>query len=326
MTRVSVIVPVHNDAPSIERCAQALWRQTCLADVEFVFVDDGSTDESWPVLQRVADGAPVRKGQIRLLRFPENRGADVARLSAAEASSGDFLAFCDADDELPPEYLETLCSVAERTGADVVCCPVDEMLPDGRILRHDSVSDAADPDALIDAEFHSVHFNSLCNKLFQRRLFLERPVITPSRRCRVFEDLFMVAQLLPRCRKLALTSKTGYRYRRRTESMSGTWRPGYMDDVLLIATELEKVMPARHQAAIDHFRHLALRLMVKYRYGTHAEFRRLWPKLHTWRSLCRDRRLNWGIRMAVFLATYAFTPVSFLDGWAFRFRSGGKHP
>ena len=50
MTKVSVIVPIYNVAPYIERCARSLFEQT-LEDMEFIFVDDCSSDNSIAVLK-----------------------------------------------------------------------------------------------------------------------------------------------------------------------------------------------------------------------------------------------------------------------------------
>ncbi len=65
MPKISVIVPVYNVAPYMERCARSLFGQT-LEDMEFIFVDDCSPDESIAVLRRVMQDYPERMNQVRI--------------------------------------------------------------------------------------------------------------------------------------------------------------------------------------------------------------------------------------------------------------------
>ena len=69
---VSVIIPVYNVAPFIEQCAQSLFRQT-LENVEFIFVDDASPDNSMELLEKCLEQYPARKSRTKLLHHPVNR-------------------------------------------------------------------------------------------------------------------------------------------------------------------------------------------------------------------------------------------------------------
>lgn len=62
--KVSVYVPIYNVAPFIERCARSLFEQT-LEDLEYIFVDDKSPDDSVDILLRVLDEYPHRKSQVQ---------------------------------------------------------------------------------------------------------------------------------------------------------------------------------------------------------------------------------------------------------------------
>ncbi len=139
MPLVSVIVPAHNAAPFIERTIASVRGQTC-ADWEVVAVDDGSTDETWELLQRA--GAKVRS-----FRRERAGGPAVARNLALEHAAGELVVFLDADDLLLPRYLErqlaSYRAAVRSPGAEVglVSC-------DARILigdRHDRDSDRYAP-------------------------------------------------------------------------------------------------------------------------------------------------------------------------------------
>ena len=66
MPSVSVIVPVYNTEPYVAQCVRSLFGQT-LEDVEFIFIDDASTDKSMAVIEQVLEEEfPLRKSQVKL--------------------------------------------------------------------------------------------------------------------------------------------------------------------------------------------------------------------------------------------------------------------
>ena len=93
---VSVVIPVHNGAKYLRECVASVLGQT-LAPLEVIIVDDGSTDATPEIALSL--GAPVR-----LLR-QDRQGPAAARNAGAEAASGRFLAFIDADDIWEPDKL-----------------------------------------------------------------------------------------------------------------------------------------------------------------------------------------------------------------------------
>jgi glycosyltransferase involved in cell wall biosynthesis len=95
--RVSVIIPVYNGAATIGRALQSVFDQT-FADFEIVVVDDGSTDRTRAIVEQFGD----RVGLVE----QANCGPSAARNNGARHSSGEFLAFLDADDEWLPRKLE----------------------------------------------------------------------------------------------------------------------------------------------------------------------------------------------------------------------------
>ena len=105
--RFSIIVPIFNAEKYIGGCVDSVLRQTC-ADYELIIIDDGSTDGSATICQRLADANP----QMRVLR-QANGGQLSARLSGIQAARGDYCLFLDADDALLPESLGILAEALE---------------------------------------------------------------------------------------------------------------------------------------------------------------------------------------------------------------------
>lgn len=102
MTKFSVVIPLYNKRPHIDRAIASALAQT-LAPHEIIVVDDGSSDGSYEYVEDLADS------RIKLHR--RNRpgpGGYAARNFGIEHASGDWIAFLDADDEWLPNHLEII--------------------------------------------------------------------------------------------------------------------------------------------------------------------------------------------------------------------------
>lgn len=128
MGRISVVVPIYNVEPYLEECLRSLLAQT-ERDLEIVMVDDGSTDASAAIAQRFA----ARDARFRLIRCP-NGGLGRARNVGIDAATGEFLAFLDSDDVLPPRAYELLSGALAQSGSDFACGNVLR-LTDGQLTQ-----------------------------------------------------------------------------------------------------------------------------------------------------------------------------------------------
>jgi dolichol-phosphate mannosyltransferase len=113
---VSVVVPVHGEASNLPLLVDALDRVTAGHHRwEYVFVNDGSPDDSLAVLQRLASINP----RIRILDLSRNFGKEAALSAGLAAASGDAVICMDADLQHPPALVPALLDQWER-GAEVV--------------------------------------------------------------------------------------------------------------------------------------------------------------------------------------------------------------
>lgn len=121
MKRVSLIVPVYNAAKYLPAMAESLLTQDW-ENMQILFSDDGSTDESVQILTRLAE----RDSRITIV-IEENGGVSAARNRALALVDGDYIGFADADDILAPDYVRKLVEALEATGADMACCGFDRI-------------------------------------------------------------------------------------------------------------------------------------------------------------------------------------------------------
>jgi CDP-glycerol glycerophosphotransferase len=123
--RISVVVPFYNNGDVLADCLQSIAAQT-FRDLEVIMVDDGSTDDGPRIAREQAAADP----RFTLLTVP-NGGPGFARNRGAERASGEFLAFVDGDDMLPPQAYEVLLHTLEKSGSDFVSGNVYRIGPEG---------------------------------------------------------------------------------------------------------------------------------------------------------------------------------------------------
>ncbi len=119
--KVSVLVPVYGVEKYIERCVISLFEQT-YNDIEFIFVNDCTKDDSIAVLHNVLQRYPNRTQQVKIIKHVVNRGLAAARNTALDNATGDYLMHVDSDDYLETNAVELLVGMALEKNADIVVC------------------------------------------------------------------------------------------------------------------------------------------------------------------------------------------------------------
>ncbi|MEV7786416.1 glycosyltransferase family 2 protein [Streptomyces sp. NPDC088106] len=113
MPKLSVVVPLHNVEPFVESTLRSLAGNAG-PDVEFLLVDDCSTDATSWVVDRWAEKLPG----ARVIRHERNMGIAQARNTGIDAAGGEFLTFLDGDDWYGPGHLAGMVAAMEELGCD----------------------------------------------------------------------------------------------------------------------------------------------------------------------------------------------------------------
>jgi glycosyltransferase involved in cell wall biosynthesis len=115
---VSVIVPLYNEEESLPELSEWIDRVCKEANLsyEIVFVDDGSTDTSWSVVEELIQKNPDLKG----IKFRRNYGKSAALNQGFEAASGDVVITMDADLQDSPDEIPELYRMIKEEGYDLV--------------------------------------------------------------------------------------------------------------------------------------------------------------------------------------------------------------
>jgi CDP-glycerol glycerophosphotransferase len=191
--RISVVVPFYNNADVLGDCLASIAAQT-FRDLEVIMVDDGSTDDGAQIARARAAADP----RFTLVQTA-NGGPGRARNLGVERATGEFLAFVDGDDMLPPHAYETLLHTLESSGSDFVSGAVQRVGTGGvhpsalheRAIKGRKIGThvTRSPELLYDI--------SVWNKLFRKSFWDSRGLHYPEGM--VWEDL----QLMTRAHVLA---------------------------------------------------------------------------------------------------------------------------
>ncbi|HSX00245.1 MAG TPA: glycosyltransferase family 2 protein [Patescibacteria group bacterium] len=140
---ISIIVPIHNEASNIPLLFRELTKHTEIApyQFEFVFVDDGSTDDSLERLQELTG----KDERVRVLEFARNFGKEAAVSAGLDAAWGEAAIILDADLQHPPALIPDFITAWEQ-GNDVVIGVRRYSKQEGRFKRLTS-----------DAFYHLLH-------------------------------------------------------------------------------------------------------------------------------------------------------------------------
>ena len=117
--KVSILIPVYGVEQYIAECARSLFSQT-YRDLEFIFVDDCSPDNSISVLKKVLEDYPDRANQVHIIRHETNKGVGTARQTAFTHATGECIMHADSDDLLPADAVELLVGGMQKGAYDIV--------------------------------------------------------------------------------------------------------------------------------------------------------------------------------------------------------------
>lgn len=202
---ITIVVPVYNAERTLEVCVESLFNQTYPC-IEYIFIDDGSTDGSLDLLERLTT-LSSRGKNCKIIRSDKNRGTAYARALAIDDATGEWLMFCDSDDRMEPEMTSCMMAVAIEQDADIVTTSYYADSPNsGRVISY-SATDTAE---LNEAAIDTLHF-SLWNKLIRTSLVkTNRLHGFTSAKC--WDDLAIVAPALALAGKIAVMHEAYYHY------------------------------------------------------------------------------------------------------------------
>lgn len=211
--KITVIVLIYNVEQYIEKCIESLYNQS-LDLIEYIFIDDCSTDNSINILKRIMDNYPYRAANSIIITNKTNQGQAKSRINGIINAHGKYVIFCDSDDFVAYNAYQDMYDYIELTKNDIIACDFYRVYShsksDELYLGNDT------PHDWIKSILLSKKMGALWCHLIRRDLFAD--LISPKGN--IMEDTVILTQCLIKSKKVSTYNKPLYFYNYRENSIS----------------------------------------------------------------------------------------------------------
>ena len=213
-----MIIPCHNSIRYLDDCWESIYTQSIgLSNMQVIFVDDASTDNTVEYLERYKKEAP---DSVSIIRLRENRRQGGARNEALKYVKGEYIRFLDSDDIILPNSNERLYQKAKKYNVDIIQfnqCTVDN--------KQGSVSELISTNELIEIAgtnevkriLYHPKFSCTHHSKFYRADFVKR-VGTHFAEKRIYEEPLFVYPMVFYTKSFLFLAETHYAFRQHEES------------------------------------------------------------------------------------------------------------
>lgn len=201
---ISVIIPVYNVKPYLEKCLDSVVSQT-YKELEIILVDDGSTDGSG----KICDDYALNDPRIHVIH-QVNKGLSVARNVGIEKAIGEWISFVDSDDWLELEMYETLYNIHLKYGGDIISCkPRMHCYSPQKLKDSERIVQMTGEEAIKELLTQKTVRFEVWNKLWHRKLIGNERFIVGQ----VSEDVHFDLLIFMKCKHFVHIEKSLYNYR-----------------------------------------------------------------------------------------------------------------
>lgn len=211
MPEISIIVPIYNVEKYLERCVESILNQT-FEDFEIILVNDGSTDKSGDICDRLK----FKDYRIKVVH-KENGGVSSARNKGLEISNGEFITFIDPDDYIELDALGYIYNLSKDNNAEIGVYKmntfkIQELKNINKYKNNVEEFRIYEGDEIIKEYIYNETFlHSVCNKIYSRSLISK---INLKFICdiRYAEDALFNYNILSNCNRLVYSNLRKYNY------------------------------------------------------------------------------------------------------------------
>jgi glycosyltransferase involved in cell wall biosynthesis len=208
MTRLSILIPVYNQARYLPECLNSVLNQE-FADFEAIAIDDGSTDESLSILKQFAG----RDRRLKVISQP-NGGYGRAMNAGLAAAQGIYIGIVESDDTVDPRMYAELFKAADQTGADIVKCSFRRIFSNRLQSEERGWYDAA------GKRFSLKEHPELCRlhpaiwtAIYKRRMLTDNRIVFSEPPGASYQDVPLFAETFSATESIYIIPKALYHYR-----------------------------------------------------------------------------------------------------------------
>lgn len=212
--KISVIVPVYNVEKYLNKCINSLLNQT-LKNIEFIFVNDASTDNSLQILEKYAK----KDNRIKIVN-QEHSKPGTARNNGLKIAQGEFIGFVDSDDYVDCDFYEKLYTAAISNNADISTASILKHKPkyDKYLIENKKIRLANSiTDKIKLCSDKTNRFFQCWNKIYKNTLIKEHNIkFTESK---LHEDVEFAIKAIFYANKIVSVPKIKYHYVQNSNSI-----------------------------------------------------------------------------------------------------------
>ncbi|MGM7721169.1 glycosyltransferase [Metabacillus sp. Hm71] len=209
---VSVIIPVYNAEKYVAHCIESLLAQT-LKECEFIFINDGSKDESLKIIER------YRKLDHRIkIINQKNQGVSIARNRGLEIAAGEYIGFVDSDDYIKNNMYEVLYTSVKQDDCDAIISNLEyEMNGNKFVTTYPFSNDTKLDKTYIEQQLlpyflKNDNLNTAVNKLYRREIINKNKIMFPEKVALGEDGLFNI-RFFCYANSFKYINYSGYHYR-----------------------------------------------------------------------------------------------------------------
>ena len=206
---VSVIVPVYNSSKYLSNCIKKLINQS-YDNIEIIFVNDGSTDNSLEILNKYKYDK-----RVKIINQP-NKGANLARVNGLKHCHGDYVMFVDSDDYILTNTIGELVNIITSNKVDIVKF---------KFINYDvcniSINNEVSKNMLLEYLLTSNELNNITNQIISRKIINLNDDVFKIKSSTA-EDLMMNLSFFDHAKKILLTNNKYYYYTSNSNSTTKT--------------------------------------------------------------------------------------------------------
>lgn len=220
-----------------------------LDDVEYIFVNDATPDNSMEILRSVIAKYPKREVAVKIVNHEVNKGLPAARNTGLNIASGDYVFHCDSDDFVEPDMLEQLYETAIRQEADIIWC--DWYLSFEKNERYMKQPAFASPVEALKGMLRGTMKFNVWNKLVKRKLYIDNDIQFPTG-YGMGEDMTMM-MLFASAVKVAYLPKAFYHYvRLNAEGFCQTYSERHLIELKYNAQRIIDYLRNKFEDSFEH--------------------------------------------------------------------------
>ena len=204
---VSVLMPVYNVENYLGKTLDSVFSQT-YGNMEYVFVDDCSQDNSLQVLRHAIARHRIDSSRCTVISHEQNEGIAVSRADCISHAHGDYVLFVDSDDWITPDAVEQMVRATQDGRMDIVGCDFMKDYTSGRTTyHHENYAESCHENLLRCLNYDIA--TTLWKLLIRRSLF-DNITITPH--VDIVEDYIISVKLYHYAKRFAAVHQAFYHY------------------------------------------------------------------------------------------------------------------